>query len=594
MQSEDVKHILKKQDEAIEEDNDELVLRFSEQFQCQDNDEDITRCKIISLIKLKKFEQALQIQKLLKTKNEDHAFLKGYLSYKLGRYKETIDILDKSNFNGMKSKILLAQTYNKIENFEKSIQLYVELLLYFQEQLGEDYEDICANYLNSMSWMLWIKKSEGKETIEQSHLEKSALKEVSQYLIDNKEKITYREIYLNFCILLAVSNGVLLGLDNETEVRDFMLKAFYDKLNEDKEDEMDEEPLPGNDNDLDEKGKDLVISKILEGLFMEKDKCIQYKEQELENVEKSLNCMEKADIFLKISTLSFLIFMKTNNESTSGLHSMTKEIDKLLEQLKRENLSQKLKKVLTDNLIFNKIITLLYRNKYSDAGPLINSMNINSDNYIMRYFTALKTKNAKDMEKLSNDQTYLSRIQHGQVLASFLQLSAYSQLNNQKKYIDAFKDFFKRYFLDEQKKPAHSRFCSESSYAVFSRALIQRIFKNSTLLNELKGHFNEIIEYINDNKMLHKIAENFAKKNDIEVAHNIYRNLCEKFPEDVKAQRKYLFYQAFKDTSSVQADQLPDLDLVSDYNKLRSIEMDYLQYKGASTAQRPTSNYSFF
>jgi hypothetical protein len=45
----------------------------------------------------------------------------------------------------------------------------------------------------------------------------------------------------------------------------------------------------------------------------------------------------------------------------------------VLEQVKKESISLKLKKVLQDNLTFNKIITLLYRNKFSDALPLINT-----------------------------------------------------------------------------------------------------------------------------------------------------------------------------------------------------------------------------
>lgn len=50
--------------------------------------------------------------------------------------------------------------------------------------------------------------------------------------------------------------------------------------------------------------------------------------------------------------------MKTSNsESISGLHIITKEIEKVLDQLKKENVSAKLKKVLEENLIFNKIIT---------------------------------------------------------------------------------------------------------------------------------------------------------------------------------------------------------------------------------------------
>lgn len=52
-------------------------------------------------------------------------------------------------------------------------------------------------------------------------------------------------------------------MGNEFDVREYMLNCFYDKLNEDKEDEMDEEGIMGNsEGKLDDKGKDLVICKI--------------------------------------------------------------------------------------------------------------------------------------------------------------------------------------------------------------------------------------------------------------------------------------------------------------------------------------------
>ena len=121
MYSDEIAPILRRLQESIEEENDDKVLRYSEQVLMNTTDEDITRCKIIALIKLNKFDQALQVQKSLKVENEDHAFLKAYLSYKLGKFKETVDQLEKNVSNGMKSKILLAQAYNKLENFEKSV-----------------------------------------------------------------------------------------------------------------------------------------------------------------------------------------------------------------------------------------------------------------------------------------------------------------------------------------------------------------------------------------------------------------------------------------------------------------------------------------
>jgi 6-pyruvoyl-tetrahydropterin synthase len=80
---------------------------------------------------------------------------------------------------------------------------------------------------------------------------------------------------------------------------------------------------------------------------------------------------------------------------------------------------------------------------------------------------------------------------------------------------------------------------------------VQHIFKNNALLNELKDHISEITDYLDDQTMLHQIAESYAKKSEVNVAHSIYAKLMKKFPGDDKAQRKFLFYQAFKDPKAV-------------------------------------------
>jgi hypothetical protein len=163
MFSQEVGVVLRKLTESIEEKNHEKVLRFSETVLMNTTDEDIIRCKIIALIKLNKFDQALQVQKSLKTENDEQTFIKAYISYKLQNYKETISTLEKNSSSSsiMKNKILLAQAYNKIENFDFSVSLYLDLLTNYQDQLEEDYEDICANYLNSLSWSIWTKNSQG-------------------------------------------------------------------------------------------------------------------------------------------------------------------------------------------------------------------------------------------------------------------------------------------------------------------------------------------------------------------------------------------------------------------------------------------------
>jgi hypothetical protein len=57
----------------------------------------------------------------------------------------------------------------------------------------------------------------------------------------------------------------------------------------------------------------------------------------------------------------------------------------------------------------------------------------------MKFFSALRTKNTKELEKLTTDQALLGKLSNGPVLANLLQLSAFSSMANNKKYIAHFK-----------------------------------------------------------------------------------------------------------------------------------------------------------
>lgn len=89
----------------------------------------------------------------------------------------------------------------------------------------------------------------------------------------------------------------------------------------------------------------------------------------------------------------------------------------------------------------------------------------------MKFFSALRTKNTKELEKLTTDQALLGKLSNGPVLANLLQLSAYSSMANNKKYIAHFKQFFTDYFLAELKKSPQDRFVNEQCFGIFSRAI---------------------------------------------------------------------------------------------------------------------------
>jgi hypothetical protein len=49
---------------------------------------------------------------------------------------------------------------------------------------------------------------------------------------------------------------------------------------------------------------------------------------------------------------------------------------------------------------------------------------------------------------------------------------------------------------------------------VFANSIILHVFKNATLLNEMKPALSSLLQEFKDVPMLHKIADNFSSKNE--------------------------------------------------------------------------------
>jgi hypothetical protein len=62
--------ILKKLQESIDQDADAKVLKYANQYLNTEPDEDILECKILALIKLEKFKEALHLQNSSQVKKD--------------------------------------------------------------------------------------------------------------------------------------------------------------------------------------------------------------------------------------------------------------------------------------------------------------------------------------------------------------------------------------------------------------------------------------------------------------------------------------------------------------------------------------------
>lgn len=100
----------------------------------------------------------------------------------------------------------------------------------------------------------------------------------------------------------------------------------------------------------------------------------------------------------------------------------------------------------------------------------------------------------------------------------------------------------------------------------------------------------DLIGSFNDVRVLAKIAENFEKKRETDSANLVYNRILEVDPSNEIAIRKTAYLRAIQDPDSIQESELPPIELVSDYETLRSIETNYLMYKRKADEQKEQGN----
>ena len=119
--------------------------------------------------------------------------------------------------------------------------------------------------------------------------------------------------------------------------------------------------------------------------------------------------------------------------------------------------------------------------------------------------------------------------------------------------------------------------------------MVKLIFKNTTLLNLMKNSVKDLVSNFDDIEVLQNIAENFASKKDYSSSEDIYKRILQIDPENEKARRKSQHFLAMRDPSKVRYEDLPPITLITEHEKLRSIEVDFLQFKSSLT--RATSKF---
>jgi hypothetical protein len=127
-------------------------------------------------------------------------------------------------------------------------------------------------------------------------------------------------------------------------------------------------------------------------------------------------------------------------------------------------------------------------------------------------------------------------------------------------------------------------------YREFFNGMVRHIFKNSALLAQMAPSVKDLVAHFEDVDTLHNIAESFAGKKDFVTAEQVYKRILEVDAGNERALRKSQHFLAMREPARVGYEELPKISLITENEKLRSLEVDFMQYK--NTLTRATSRMS--
>lgn len=441
MQREDLNNTLIKLSNAINEDMDEQALKYSNQYLAFEEDEDILLCKITSLIKLERYSQALQIQNTSNIEETDskHMFLKAYINYRLKKYTLALSTLEKCNNSLVRVQILYSQIYIKMEEFGKACDILANILLSGEDQQEIEfvYEDLCANFFNSLTMLIFTNYN-NKIPTQISGKRKEALDKTVDFCLNMSDKVTLREVFLNLCILIAVNTITQIHLfgENEQDYSERALELFHSRLEKSQEEDEDDGGMvvEGEEEELDDKAKDRIIAYILETIFQHKKKKVLLNESRLSRANNALGQLEAKDAILKASILSYVLYMKVGSDRMGELFELGQSIEETLKQLGDLPAGKQLKGIVSKNLEFNKAVTLFIRGKHSQVSNFSLS-NDKIENNLIKHFVLAKKKKFEELDRIYKQ---LSGSLKDRVTGVLMQLSVYHQMKKQEKFVEVF------------------------------------------------------------------------------------------------------------------------------------------------------------
>lgn len=366
-------------------------------------------------------------------------YLKAYINYRLAKYTEAIKTLEKCNNSLVRVQILYSQIYIKMEEFGKACDILAGILLSGdnKEEIEFVYEDLCANFFNSLTMLIFTNHN-NKIPTQISGKRKEALDRAIHFCLDESDKVTLREVFLNLCILIAVNTITQVHLfgESEQDYSERALELFHSRLEKSQEEDEDNGGMvvEGEEAELDDKAKDRIIAYILETIFQHKKKKVMLNESRLSRANNAIGQLEPKDAILKASILSYVLYMKVGSDRMSELFELGQSIGETLKELEALPKGKQLKGIVSKNLEFNRAVTLFIRGKHSQVSDFSLS-NDKIENNLIKHFVLAKKKKFEELDKIYKQ---LSGSLKDRVTGVLMQLSVYHQMKKQEKFVELF------------------------------------------------------------------------------------------------------------------------------------------------------------
>jgi hypothetical protein len=587
---------------AIEQDDHDEVINIVDKLLFDESKADLVpslkSLKLIALIKSEKFDNALEHIKLnlaLFKSADNFKFVQNYVLYKKEKYDEVIKNIGDQPVD-VQTKLLIAQTQAKMENFAGAFKSFYSLLNNSDIDGRQLREDLITNIVNTLILVLLTENASSAFAKDKDLLVKAGdfVTMIASY---NYADVGMRELCINVLLLLIiVEKTKVAGLDklldksfdfnNQT---DFLLKRIEKMIDEEQ----------GNDSkgmqiENDAKGfealsgenlTDQLTLYSLRALLMQKKQKIVWNNKDIEALEQIIFTDKNKikDQQLKISILSFLAFIQSvsQEEETGNLDRLIALFDEEIKGLKK---GSKIAHFLQEQILFNKVILLLHRNNLAEARRILKNElkfqeRVIDYNYLpIETHLIAKTKNYKDFEsKLAcftdQDLAENSRIH---CVYYLFQLAVFYNLNNQKRYFEVFNEFLNTFFIPQLSLPVEMRFLSPVVFTQFAKNVVFYLLRNSNILKNLKEKIVALLDYIEDTNVVTKVAEGFIEKKDYQVAEKILRDVLQRNPNNEKVISRLNYIYSVIAPEKINDALLPQFDLIRDFNTLRNLENDFM------------------